>query len=555
MEYNLADLFEKVVDTVPEREALVYGDRRLTFTQVEDRANRLAHALADLGVGAGDHVALYLRNGTEYLEGMLAAFKLRAVPVNVNYRYVEDELRYLLDNSDAEAVVFDREFAPKLAHLRTDLPGLVGHLAVAPLADPHADDAAVDPTVGDAISALGAVDYEDALAGASPARDFGPRSADDLYILYTGGTTGMPKGVMWRHEDIFFGAFGGGGVGDPISSPDEIAARAEAGTTRCFPACPFMHGTAHWMAFQSLLTGGAVVIDTEHHLDPTHVWELVAREHVNFLVIVGDAMGRPLVEAIEHLDPEVDLSGLTILLSGGAILSPPVKRQLAARLPSTMVIDGIGSSEAGGQGQMLATKDGEIPSQPRFAMGPQNTVLDDHLRPAAPGEVGKLARSGHIPLGYYKDEEKSAATFPVVDGVRWSIPGDHARIESDGTITVLGRGSVSINTGGEKVYPEEVEGALKSHDDVFDAVVVGVPDQRWGERVVAVVQPRGGATPTLADLDGHVREHIAGYKAPRDLVLVDAVVRSPSGKPDYRWAKTVAMQHVLPRDPDAVPAP
>ncbi|MFO7591763.1 MAG: acyl-CoA synthetase [Acidimicrobiia bacterium] len=550
MEYNLADLFEKVVDTVPEREALVCGDRRLTFAEVEARANRLAHAFADLGVGAGDHVALYLRNGTEYLEGMLAAFKLRAVPVNVNFRYVEDELRYLLDNSDAKVVLFDLEFAPKLAHLRTDLPDLAGYLAVAPRGS-----ASVDPDIAGAIAALGAVDYEDALAGASPARDFGPRSADDLYILYTGGTTGMPKGVMWRHEDIFFGAFGGGGIGDPISTPEEIAARAEAGTTRCFPACPFMHGTAHWMAFQSLLTGGAVVIDTEHHLDPTHVWELVAREHVNFLVIVGDAMGRPLVEAIEHLDPEVDLSGLTILLSGGAILSPPVKRQLAARLPSTMVIDGIGSSEAGGQGQMLATKDGEIPSQPRFAMGPQNTVLDDDLRPAAPGEVGKLARSGHIPLGYYKDEEKSATTFPVVDGVRWSIPGDHARIESDGTITVLGRGSVSINTGGEKVYPEEVEGALKSHDDVFDAVVVGVPDQRWGERVVAVIQPRAGATPTLTDLDGHVREHIAGYKTPRDVVLVDAVVRSPSGKPDYRWAKTVAMQHVLPRDPDAVPAP
>ena len=555
MEYNLADLFEEVVDTVPDREALVYGERRLTFAQTEDRANRLAHALDDLGVGAGDHVALYLRNGTEYLEGMLAAFKLRAVPVNVNYRYVEDELQYLLDNSDAKAVLFDREFAPKLAHLRANLPDLAGYLAVAPLGEGEADQPASEPRVIEALATLGALDYEATLADASPARDFGPRSADDLYILYTGGTTGMPKGVMWRHEDIFFGAFGGGGVGDPITSPEEIATRAEIGLTRCFPACPFMHGTAHWMAFQSLLTGGAVVIDTAHHLDPAHVWELVAREKVNFLVIVGDAMGRPLVEAIEHLDPGVDLSGLTILLSGGAILSPPVKRQLAARLPSTMVIDGIGSSEAGGQGQMLATKDGEIPSQPRFAMGPQNTVLGDDLRPAAPGEVGKLARSGHIPLGYYKDEEKSAATFPVVDGMRWSIPGDHARLESDGTITVLGRGSVSINTGGEKVYPEEVEGALKSHDDVFDAVVVGVPDPRWGERVVAVVQGRDGARPEIATIDAHVREHIAGYKAPRDLVFVDAIVRSPSGKPDYRWAKETALRALGPSDPSTVPAP
>ncbi len=547
MEYNLADLWEQVVDAVPDREALVCGERRLTFAATEARANRLAHALADAGVGPGDHIALYLRNGTEYLEGMLAAFKLRAVPVNVNYRYVEDELRYLLDNSDAKAVIFDREFATKLQHLRIDLPALRGYFAVGQS----------DGQTGaeSALASLDAIVYEDALAAASDARDFGPRSADDLYILYTGGTTGMPKGVMWRHEDIFFGAFGGGGIGDPISTPEEIADRARAGATRCFPACPFMHGTAHWMAFQALLTGGAVVIDTEHHLDPAHVWALVAREHVNFLVIVGDAMGRPLVEAIEHLDSGVDLSGLTILLSGGAILSPPVKRQLAARLPSTMVIDGIGSSEAGGQGQMLATADGAIPSQPRFAMGPQNTVLDDDLRPAPPGVVGKLARSGHIPLGYYKDEEKSAATFPVVDGVRWSIPGDHARIEDDGTITVLGRGSVSINTGGEKVYPEEVEGALKSHDDVFDAVVVGVPDPRWGERVVAVVQSRDGARPAIEEIDAHVRQHIAGYKAPRALVFVESIVRSPSGKPDYRWAKDTALRELGPTDPSAVPAP
>ncbi len=556
MEYNLADLWEKVVDTVPEREALVYGSRRLTFAEADARANRLAHVLAGYGVGVGDHVALYLRNGNEYLEGMLAAFKLRAVPVNVNYRYVEEELQYLLDNSDAKVVLFDREFAAKLAHLQTRLPDLAGYLAVAPLADPEDGDADVtDPQVADALGVLGAVEYEIALANAAPERDFEPRSADDCYVLYTGGTTGMPKGVMWRHEDIFFGAFGGGGIGDPISAPEQIADRAKAGATRCFPACPFMHGTAHWMAFQALLTGGAVVIDSAHHLDPAHVWQLVAREQVNFLVIVGDAMGRPLVEAIEHLDDGVDLSGLTILLSGGAILSPPVKRQLATLLPSTMVIDGIGSSEAGGQGQMLATKDGEIPSQPRFAMGPQNTVLDDDLHPCAPGVVGKLARSGHIPLGYYKDLEKSAATFPVVDGVRWSIPGDHARIESDGTITVLGRGSVSINTGGEKVYPEEVEGALKSHGDVFDAVVVGVPDARWGERVVAVIQGRDGARPEIATIDAHVREHIAGYKAPRALVFVDAIVRSPSGKPDYRWAKETAIRELGTTDPSAVPVP
>ncbi|MCJ7673433.1 MAG: AMP-binding protein, partial [Acidimicrobiia bacterium] len=448
MEYNLADLWEKIVDTTPEREAFVAEDRRLTFAQADERATRLAHALAARGVGPGDHVALYLFNGTEYLEAMLAAFKIRAVPVNVNYRYVEDELRYLLSDSNAKAVVFHREFAPKLAAIRADLPLLGTYLAV-------------DDGSGADLGPLDAVDYEQTLAESSATRDFEPRSADDHYILYTGGTTGMPKGVMWRHEDIFFGALGGGGTGNPISSPEEIAERAAGAGLRCLPACPFMHGTAHWMALNSLFSGGSVVIDTDRHMDPARIWRLVASEAVTFLVIVGDAMGRPLVEAIEHLDPSVDLSGLTMLLSGGAILSPSVKRQLAAHLPDTLVIDGIGSSEAGGQGQMLATKDGEIPSQPRFAMTPENTVLDDDLRPAAVGVVGKLARRGHIPLGYYNDPEKTAATFQTVDGVRWSIPGDHARIESDGTITVLGRGSVSINTGGEKVYPEEVEGALK----------------------------------------------------------------------------------------------
>jgi acyl-CoA synthetase (AMP-forming)/AMP-acid ligase II len=545
VEFNLADLWERVADTVPEREALVCGDRRLSFAQVDERATRLAHALADRGVGAGDHVALYLYNGTEYIEGMFAAFKLRAVPVNVNYRYVEEELRYLLDNADAKGVVFHREFAPKLAAIRADLPQLGAYLSV--------DDASAADL--EPLEPVGVVEYEGALAAASTARDFGPRSADDLYVLYTGGTTGMPKGVLWRHEDIFFGALGGGGLGSPIATPEEIADRAHLGTTRCLPACPFMHGTAHWMGLSALFTGGAIIIDDHHRMDPTHIWELTAREQVNFLVIVGDAMGRPLAEALDGLDPSVDLSHSLILLSGGAILSPSVKRELAAELPNAIVIDGIGSSETGGQGQMPATKDGEIPSQPRFAMTEGTTVLDDDLRPAEPGVVGKLARRGFIPIGYYKDPEKTAATFPEVDGVRWSVPGDHARIEPDGTITVLGRGSVSINTGGEKVYPEEVEGTLKGHGDVFDAVVVGVPDERWGERVVAVVQPRAGKHPDLDALEAHARTLIAGYKVPRAVVEVDEIVRSPSGKPDYRWAKMTAMRELGLTQPETFPAP
>jgi len=531
MQYNLADLWERVVDTVPERESLICGDRRLTYAEADERANRLAHHLAEQGVGPGDHVALYLYNGTEYLEGMLAAFKLRAVPVNVNYRYVEEELRYLLEDSDSRAIVFHREFAPKLEAVRGKLPLLHSFVSV----EDHS---------GAELDALSADEYEEALSAASPERGFDERSSDDLYILYTGGTTGMPKGVMWRAEDAFFGALGGGGIGNEITFPEEIAERAREGRTRCLPACPFMHGTAHWMAFSALFTGGCVVISPERHLDPTRLWELVAREQVNFLVIVGDAFARPLVEALDELDPAVDVSCCSVILSGGAILSPSVKTRLAEKLPASLVVDGYGSSESGGQGQSITSAGATVHEVPRFSVNAETTVLDDELRPAAVGVVGKLARRGRIPLGYYKDEKKTATTFPVVDGVRWSVPGDHARIEEDGTITLLGRGSVSINTGGEKVYPEEVEAALKGHPAVFDAVVVGVPDSRWGERVVAVVQPRDGAPAQLDELDAHVREHVAGYKAPRDVVLVDEIVRSPSGKPDYRWAKAIAVERL-----------
>jgi acyl-CoA synthetase (AMP-forming)/AMP-acid ligase II len=533
MQYNLADLWEKVADTVPDHEALVCGDLRLTYAQADERITRLGHHLASRGIGPGDHVALYLYNGVEYLEAMLAAFKLRAVPINVNYRYVEEELRYLLADSDAKAVVFHREFAPKLAAVSSDLP-LLGTFV------------AVDDDSGADAEALGAIDYQSALAASSAERDFAPRSADDLYILYTGGTTGMPKGVMWRAEDVFFGAFGGGGIGNEITTPEEIAGRArEGGRTRCLPACPFMHGTAHWMAFSALYTGGCVVISPERHLDPVGLWELIARERVNFLVIVGDAFARPMVEALDNGASGIDVSCCTVVLSGGAILSPTVKRRLADRLPGSLIIDGYGSSESGGQGQSVTVAGGEVNQAPRFAVNEQTTVLGDDLRPAAPGAVGKLARRGWIPLGYYKDPEKTAATFPVdPDGVRWSVPGDHARIEDDGTITLLGRGSVSINTGGEKVYPEEVEAALKGHPAVFDAVVVGVPDDRWGERVVALVQARPGDEPAFDDLDAHARRHVAGYKAPRDVVLVDAIVRSPSGKPDYRWAKATAIDRL-----------
>jgi fatty-acyl-CoA synthase len=517
LQFNLADLFERVADTVPNALALVCGSRRLTYAEFDERATRLAHALAADGVRAGDHVALYCYNSTEYLEGMLAAFKLRAVPINVNYRYVEEELQYLLDDADVVAVVHDDEFAPKLATIASRLPRLRTSLAIG-------------------------APYEAALAAASGVRDFDPRSADDLYILYTGGTTGMPKGVMWRQEDLFFGALGGAaGSGTPITTPEEVAERCLTPRTKCVPACPFMHGTAHWMAFSALFTGGSVIIPSEHHLDPLALLDLIAREEANFLVIVGDAFARPLVDTLATAKgAAIDLAPLRVLLSGGAILSPALKHALLQHLPNLLVVDGYGASETGGQGQSIAVRGGDVPSAPRFAVGDDTRVLDEALQLAAPGVTGRLARRGSIPLGYYKDPEKTAATFPVVDGVRWAVPGDHAIVGDDGLITLLGRGSVSINTGGEKVYPEEVEAVLKGHPAVFDAIVVGVPDDRFGERIVAVVQARPDAQPSLETLQQHAREHLAGYKVPRDLVLVDRVQRSPSGKPDYRWAREAA---------------
>ncbi|HEV7865984.1 MAG TPA: acyl-CoA synthetase, partial [Acidimicrobiia bacterium] len=532
MERNLADIFEIVVDAVPDREALVAGDRRLTFAALDERANRLADHLAAAGVGPGDHVAAYLYNGTEFIETMLAAFKLRAAVVNVNYRYVAAELAYVLSDSDARAIVYDRRFAATLAEVDAGLPRLTARLAVGPGEVGEGQVGQGEVGVDGEDSAAGGTPYEDALAAGSPVRPRVARTGDDLYLLYTGGTTGLPKGVMWRHADIL--AAGLGDL-DGATTRHEETERARAGGDRHLPACPLMHGAAQWVTLATFYGGGTVILSPDTRLDPGRLAELIATERATIVTIIGDAVGRPLADALAAR-PDLDVSAVRVILNSGATVSPPVKDDLMARIPGAFVYDTFGSSESGTFAKSTSGA-GTTPAQGRFAPRDDAVVLDDELRPVEPGSgvVGRLARSGAVALGYYNDPEKTAATFPVIDGVRFIVTGDHATVEPDGTIQVLGRGSACINSGGEKIYPDEVEAALKSHPEVADAMVVGLPDERFGERVVALVVLRGDEVP--GDLDDHVRRHVAGYKAPRQVFPVGAVERFPSGKPDYAWAR------------------
>jgi acyl-CoA synthetase (AMP-forming)/AMP-acid ligase II len=521
--FNLADLFEQVATEIADRVAIVIGDRRVTYGELDERSTRFANYLLGIGVQPGDTVGIDSYNRIEWIEAAFGAYKARAVAINLNYRYVGEELRYVMDDADISVLVFERSLAPVVAAVREKLP-LLRELLVL-------EDGSDEPT--DAKS------FEEALAASSPERAGIQRSSDDLYLLYTGGTTGMPKGVMWRHEDVFFAALGGAGnfTNVPISDPAEI-------TSRILPAdrsiisminAPIMHGAAQWNVFIMLFAGGRTVFNDSHSFDPHHVWKLVERERANSIMVVGDAVARPLAEALAEPGASYDLSCVAAIGSGGAVFSAAVREQLQKHLPQIITRDSFGGSELGASGMSAAS------GERRFVVRDGMAVLRDDLTPIPAGsdEIGRLARSGNIPLGYRKDPEKTAATYPSdANGVRWSIPGDYARHEADGTITLLGRGSSSINTGGEKVYPEEVEAALKSHPDVFDVVVVGLPDERFGQRIAAVVHSRSDKL-TLEDLQVHARDHIAGYKIPRELKLVDTVQRTVSGKPDYRWARDI----------------
>jgi acyl-CoA synthetase (AMP-forming)/AMP-acid ligase II len=528
MEFNLADLFEAAVDAFGDRDYLVADGQRRTYAEMEARANRLAHHLAAQGIGPGDHVGIYSYNSVEWVETAWAVFKLRAVWININYRYVEDELRYLFTNADLKALVHQREFAPRVTTLLPELPS-VRHVLVI-------EDGTAEP------DPPGAVHYEEALAAGRPERDFGPRSADDLYILYTGGTTGMPKGVVWRHQDVFY-ALGGGT--DPmgngrVEKPEEMVEKGLGGALTHLPIAPLMHGATQWCVMGQSFVGAKIVLMAK--FEPHRVWELVGEEKVNSLMVTGDAMAKPLVETLDEPGTDYDMSSLLAVVSSAALFSAPVKDQFFVHLPDILITDAIGSSESGNNGMTIISKDNTaMKSGPTVHVLGETVVLDENGRQVVPGSgvIGKIARSGDIPVGYYNDPVKTAEVFITVDGTRYVMPGDFATVEADGSVTLLGRGSVVINSGGEKIFPEEVESAVRSHPDVMDAIVVGAPDERWGQTVAAIVQPRPGRSPDLEAIQAHCRTAVAGYKVPRQLHTVELIQRSPSGKPDYRWANTV----------------
>jgi acyl-CoA synthetase (AMP-forming)/AMP-acid ligase II len=531
--WNFADLWEVCAGVRGEAPAAVHGDRTISWAEFDRWADGLAAALLDAGLAHQDKVAQYLYNGPEYMQGVYACFKAGMVPVNTNYRYADDELVYLWDNADAAAVMFHAGFVPTIERIRTRLPKVKLWLWVEDGTHPRPD---------------WALDLADTAQGAGDRPVRGPwgRSGADRWFLYTGGTTGTPKGVMWEQDTLvrlMSTTF-------PVPLDDEatmeahrdhLAATASASPV-LLPAAPLMHGTGHMMSLGQLTLGGTVVTLPGRSLDPDAIWQACADHGVTVLVIVGDAFARPLLEALDAHPGRWDLSRVALMVSSGVMWSQPVKERLLDHLPQVLIFDSLGSSEAVGMAASLSSK-GTVTGTARFALGAGAVVITDDGRTVAPGsgEIGRVGVSGLLPVGYYKDEVKTAATFPVIDGVRYSLPGDWATVEADGTVTLLGRGSVCINTGGEKVFPEEVEEVLKTAPGVVDAVCVGVPDERFGEAICAIVEPRDGTTIDAGAVIAHVKDHLAHYKAPRRVLVRDAIGRAPNGKVDYKgltaWAR------------------
>jgi acyl-CoA synthetase (AMP-forming)/AMP-acid ligase II len=529
---NIADLFEHAVDAVPGRTALIAGSRSLTYAELEFEANQIAHCFLAQGVGRGDHVGILAPNSAEHMLIILALFKIRAVPINLNYRYAAPELIYVVGNADLVGICFDASLAALVADATPGLPPMRVLLGFGETAN--------------AATVPGASVYADAVASHSGERDFEARSPDDLYILYTGGTTGYPKGVMWRHEDIWRTLGGGTNfmTGEDLGEYDQSTQALQGSPMVSFSVSPLMHGAAVWGTLMHMFAGHTTVLIGK--FDADEVWRLIDRHGIQTLFITGDAMGRPLIEAY-HAG---NYSGATLVAvaSSAALFSPTVKQRWMDAFPNVLFTDSVGASETGFSGMNILEHDEQAGEGPLIQMAPQTIVVDEELNILDPetniGRIARTARIGHLPIGYYKDEEKTRATFFERDGVRFAVPGDFVRIEEGRRLRLLGRGSNCINTGGEKVFAEEVEMALKSHPDIYDAIVVAVPDDRWGQRVAAVVQPRPGAALTIESIHAHLRTLIAGYKLPRSVAMVDVIPRHITGKANYPKAREIMLANL-----------
>ncbi|MFS3129494.1 acyl-CoA synthetase [Nocardioides sp. Bht2] len=534
MALNIADLFEHAVDAVPDRLAVQVGDDTLTFAELERESNKLAHYLAAQGIGKGDHVGLYSKNSIEHVIALIAILKVRAVSININYRYVAGELEYIFENADLVGLVHDRVYASLVAEVAPRFEKLKTIIAVPNSMEPGDDSD---------LSGFGGVTLAEAVAGQSDARDFGPRSADDIHIIYTGGTTGFPKGVMWRHED-FWRVLGGGVdfmTGELKGEYDQSKAAAEGASLITLPLSPLMHGGAQASLLMHLFAGQLTIMEPK--FDPVRTWELIDQHKVQMVFMTGDAMARPLIEAYE--EGGFDGQSLFAIASSAAIFSKAVKERWMAKFPNAVFTDSVGSSETGFQGTGLQDASALSTDGPVVSIGHATVVIDDDGKILDPsvdvGKVGRTAKAGFVPVGYYKDPVKSAQTFIEIDGERYSIPGDYARIEEGNRLTLLGRGSNCVNTGGEKVYPEEVEMAIKGHDAVYDVLVVGLPDEKFGQTVHAVVELREDASLELEALRDYLRAHLSGYKLPRGLTVVPEIPRNATGKAQYPQAKEIAL--------------